>query len=444
MLGRCAVSGLWSVLLVSAAFLSACVTENPRPTAGLYHRKDAIAPALPDSKQLNHPVDPGDTFQSHVTFAVEPLGSVAFDGMVLPLISTNGRYLVVQEGEPATWDALLGESGAPLPLGTRLAIYSIEPRSTQGGGVHRLDNASSALPPGLLLGRSADATGFLVESPQPNGSRWIGRAEFETGRVTWLVQGDAMNMHAAFGPPPAGVLVYCVQESPDRPRHIVVRRDPADPRSELVVNMPDESLVYPAVAPDGLTLSAASLSPSGLWLRAFSLKSATAADPPRSVGKWFISPSATLLAAYQAFVAAPPPGEPRPQAVPVPPSLMWYLAGRQRGMVGIDPDTGRTFSAGPATYAVEWAGSTEKNGSASAAMYLCAQPDGLWFRSLSATDTGGGLERARTPEANGVQAIPGEFVPRRTSDPDRPFLLISPVDAGTNNRLRIFGVSVHL
>src|SRR6185503_18951506 len=52
----------------------------------------------------------------------------------------------------------------------------------------------------LILGRSADMQGFLVESPRQDGSRWIGKATWDSGEITWLVQDDYVNAFASLGP----------------------------------------------------------------------------------------------------------------------------------------------------------------------------------------------------------------------------------------------------
>ncbi len=459
-----------ALLLSSAVFgsmlLGACVTEDPRPEPGLYRRSDALMGGgsgaagtigVGSGGALNRPIDPDNTSQSRVTFAVEPLGEVPFDGMVLPLIAPDGRHMVVQQGRSPTWDAVLGEPDATPPMGTRLAIYEILPAAAGGRDkLRRLDDPSANLPAGLLLGRSADARGFLVECPRPDGSRWIGYAAFLTGEVTWLVQGEAVAAHAAFGASSNGgdspSLVYSVQEAADQPRQVVLRRDLSDPATEVRFEASGESLVYPAITPDGSTLYAAALAGDGLWLRTFPLDSvANLANNDASraaVGgaRWPISPAATLMGAYQALVAAPQPGGESGHAAgstafaSSPASrLIWFLPGPKVGMVGLDPLTGSSVSAGPSTYAVEWAGGAEPSARGDpAGTYLCAQPDGVWFRALSLRDAAAAAPPASLAK-QGVQAMPGEFVPRRISDPARPFLLLGSSERGARDRLQVLG-----
>ncbi len=73
----------------------------------------------------------------------------------------------------------------------------------------------------VLLGRSCDSEGFLVESPREDGSRWIGRASWETGRITWLVSDEYVNAFAALGPD--GRLAFSRRAKDDAQFELVVR-----------------------------------------------------------------------------------------------------------------------------------------------------------------------------------------------------------------------------
>jgi len=78
------------------------------------------------------------------------LGVVLYDGQALPLVSPDGRFIAVQEGEPPTWEAILAEPAAPVPTGTAMAVYRV--------GEHELKREAPAreVPSGLILGRAAD------------------------------------------------------------------------------------------------------------------------------------------------------------------------------------------------------------------------------------------------------------------------------------------------
>lgn len=187
-------------VLLLMPFLAACVTEmsrssssrgvpvpasGPRPSAGGGQR----SMELPNGP-VARPADPGSTITTHVQVAIKPFGTVDYDGQTLPVVSPDGRFIAVQSGDAPTWEVTLGEPGSSAPASTFLAAYSINE-----GDLTRVQWAQSP-PPGLLLGRSADNQGVLVESPRPDGARWIGRLDWVTGRVQWLIQGEACNSQA--------------------------------------------------------------------------------------------------------------------------------------------------------------------------------------------------------------------------------------------------------
>jgi hypothetical protein len=132
-----------------------------------------------------------------VQVVVIPLGLVPWDGATLPLVSPDGRTVATQTGIAASLPAVLASEGAEPPEASFVELFAITPQSA---------NQAAAAPVSLgrirdrvLLGRSVDRTGFLVEAPQDNGARWIGKASWSTGEVHWLVQGDDVNAHASLG-----------------------------------------------------------------------------------------------------------------------------------------------------------------------------------------------------------------------------------------------------
>src|SRR5690606_12624916 len=99
----------------------------------------------------------------------------------------------------------------------------------------------------ILLGRDASAEGVLIESPRPDGSRWIGVATWseEAARVRWLVRTEAVCAHAVFAD--AGAILYSRRAGPGS-RFTLVHRERDGQERTLV--LPDADLVFPLVAPD--------------------------------------------------------------------------------------------------------------------------------------------------------------------------------------------------
>ena len=121
------------------------------------------------------------------------LGSVPYDDRTLPLVSPDGRYVATQVGGPPSWETLLAQPNAPGAAASSIEIYRCDAHSE----VAVLQARSE---PGLLLGRAADETGLLVESPQEDGSRRIGRLDWVGGTVRWLVSDGQVNAFACLGP----------------------------------------------------------------------------------------------------------------------------------------------------------------------------------------------------------------------------------------------------
>ena len=134
-----------------------------------------------------------------------PVGNIEYDGMTLPLVSPDARFIVAQTGFAPSEGAMLGFADAAPPAGTYLTVSRLlldenPPRLVSEG---LLFNP----PAGLMLGRACDRMGFLVEKLNDDGTRWIGRIDWRGEGVEWLVQDDYCNAHATLTC--EGDLVYC-------------------------------------------------------------------------------------------------------------------------------------------------------------------------------------------------------------------------------------------
>jgi hypothetical protein len=176
------------------------------------------------------------------------LGTVETDGFTLPVISPNGRFLAVQTGDPPDMATALARPGQRAPRASRIALYRLDER-----GIVRLGETAS----GLVLGRAADDAGVLIESPRPDGARWIGRIRWGAPRGSegyepeWLVQDGRVNAFATLGQ--SGALAYATRDVRERAFDVVVRAGGSTLR---VGGDGFRSHLFPALSPDGTMLYA--------------------------------------------------------------------------------------------------------------------------------------------------------------------------------------------
>lgn len=125
--------------------------------------------------------------------AVAPIGSVPYDNASLALISPDGQLVATQTGAPPHITTELARPNGGIASATSIEVYQLNYDEKPAVLRHHVGN-------GLLLGRSYDRQGFLVEAPQPDGSRWVGKVSWTTGDVHWLVQDTNVNAFACLGP----------------------------------------------------------------------------------------------------------------------------------------------------------------------------------------------------------------------------------------------------
>jgi len=198
-------------MVAICAVLAACTVETVEDRGGMtgaradLPRRPAQAPAGQSR------VDPSVISQTQATrvddvrsldirLGVRPLGAVGSDDLTLPVVRRDGRRMAVQYGFTPDWESVLALPGASATITTRIEILAIGDDTAEPRPLASVDEP-------VLLGRSSNDRGFLVESPRPNGARWIGLADWETGRIDWLVDDDARV--AAFGSlGPEGMLAW--------------------------------------------------------------------------------------------------------------------------------------------------------------------------------------------------------------------------------------------
>jgi hypothetical protein len=217
-------------LLVKAlcAALAGCSTAPPTPKP--FEPKPNLQPVS------------GAITGSAVAIDFRPFGSIPSDGVTLPVLSPNGRYMAVQTGVAPDLATALARPGQRPPLASRIAMYRIDPR-----GLVRLGESDG----GLVLGRNADDRGVLVEGPRPDGTRWIGRLDWSNLEPEWLVQDGNVNAFAALGAD--GTLAYSSRPIERRLFDLVVRKGDSVRRLD---GDGTRSFLFPACTADASTVFA--------------------------------------------------------------------------------------------------------------------------------------------------------------------------------------------
>ncbi|MBT8485259.1 MAG: hypothetical protein HKO59_16550 [Phycisphaerales bacterium] len=194
--------------------LTGCVTTVEAPAAA-NRPADALRNSDLDALHRARAAGAAGAVTERVLTGVVPLGEIPYDEMTLPVASPDGTYLATQIGPAPAWDALLASDGATLEPATLVEIHRLP--ITPGEPATKVATVSEP----VVLGRGATATGVYVESPRPNGERWIGLADWTTGSIDWLVS-DAGMVNAFATPGPDGRIAF-------------VRRPVRGPAFELVV-----------------------------------------------------------------------------------------------------------------------------------------------------------------------------------------------------------------
>jgi hypothetical protein len=382
------------------AMLAGCVTEVVRPDATVDRRDPAGS--LIDGP-VAKPALNARTLETAVSVAVIPCGTIRYDVQVLPLVSPDGRFLATHQGRAPTWPTLLAQPDATIPIGTSLAIYDISDTTPEP------IKPASDLPLALVLGRSADNQGFLVESPRQNGARWIGRVSWVTGELAWLVKDDYVNAHAFLSPD--GTLAYARRE---------IRAD----RFSLVVDgreVPashDVSLEYPFATHEADLVYAMERSRQGVAVVAMRVGVGYTTTVARVRISTVSAPAAAYQAAAPAFVV---PGDPGRS------DRLVLFATRAQRMAVLDAVTGTLSPLPDLSIAAAPVNTGDRSG------YFCTTPEGLVFTPRPDPTDSWDSDALPEPVA---KILPDPVVPRATTDPERPFILLGP-DPNRRERLRI-------
>lgn len=339
----------------------------------------------------------GASTVSRVTYAIRPLGLVDFDEQVLPIPSPDGTRLAVEVGQPPSWDALLAEAGSSASS-TSVAIYDIT------GVPSMVSVPESDASAGLLLGRASDDRGVLVESPRPDGARWIGRMDWVTGQISWLATGTRVNAHGVLTP--EGTLVFVAADlEGGSPRLTVL--DSQGRAAEFASD--NLTPLYPIACDDPTRVVALVLSRNGMELVAIRLARSNSGGLSLGpiVFRSRISTADSMAAAHQ--IAEPSVGA-MTGSHGWNASIIWHPGLRKAVEVDFGGGPQRPLGEGSVS-AVRWQ-NQETQG------YFVTGPDGLKFQPRSDSVPSGTARLAR------VIDVPA--VARATRSPDRPLILLAP------------------
>lgn len=334
-------------------------------------------------------------FTAAVRAEVQPRGAITFNEQSLPVVSPDGTRMAVPAGLPPEWDSVLAEPGAPAPDGG-VMIHDISSTGTEP------PTPMTAVRQAVLLGRAVDDAGFLIESPRPDGSRWIGRADWESGAIDWLVTGEpgVVNAFATLGPD--GWLAWS-RRLPGEDAFSLVLRAPDGTEQELPTRA--GSWLMPRFALDGtarlfaLVLRGDVLDAVFLDPEAGPAVMATLRRTPLATDGADIGTAYQAMAADVALVTDFPIGPP-------PPALLFL----------VHPAYGRAAVWNPQRPLPDLL----DRGSFAA---VIDATDPRYCLVTTPTDL---FRRAITEPRDRIRVIAGVHIPRPTSDPDRAYILLQP------------------
>lgn len=380
-----------AILLGAASLvpLAACVSETTKPQRGVRVNPDGTRTtpqgATVPTGQVATPVPA--TLASSVRLAVRPIGSIPYDTQCIPLTSPDGRYVATQVGPPPTWPTLWATDDAEAPLST-VEAYAIDQ-----GQVQRVEWPQQP-PDSIVLGRSANDEGFLVESIQADGSRAIALIAWASGRPEILAQDPGhVCAHATFTP--RGELIYTMR--PTEPTVAAVLALRARDGSVSTLPCRDGFYAYPLATSDDRFVYALCVRTPAMGARVAALE-LHAIRVDRSSGRdsarlgsvawtYRLGDASDPAVLHQFAISVPQPGPialtgpdgvPR-NADPAAP-LTLFRPGSARTHV-LDMDRGRSLPLPATTVSAAWLNTALLNDDAPKTIpgFLCTTSEGLLF-----------------------------------------------------------------
>ncbi len=410
-------------LALCLGLLCSCVTErldsrgvpirsNEKSSARATAPKKSGAPEpLPASK----PVGARSTI-SAVAVELRPIGVVPFDGLVLPIISPDGKFLATQTGTAPTWETLLATNRQTAADGLKIEVYDISK-----GRPARVGFAAGEGPPaGAILGRNADDDGFLIESPRPDGARWIGGCSWMKGDLRWRSSARDVCSGACLLPNGMGFAATHGGDPGIRRSVVATFTTEADDFRSLRDDRAEH--FFPSFSSDGARLYTFAFTPAGLEIIVFDARRSSA---NAAIARRFLCPGDDPILAYQAAAGTQPvpyhpPGTPAQDADA---GLLFFHSGERR-MALFDPTTGAIVLLADGSIAGCWAHESDRIG------VFITTPRGLVYQRLVRDGQSWNVSEP-------VRVLADPWVARSTTNPERPFILIGPGPRSNPNSLTI-------
>ncbi|MHC4219061.1 MAG: hypothetical protein ACYSU7_11465 [Planctomycetota bacterium] len=280
-----------------------------------------------------------------------------------------------------------------MPATTRVEVYRLD--RELGEAVY-----AWATNEGILLGRGGDEDGFLVESPRPDGSRWIGSTRWAGGGAArWLVADEHVN---AFGCPGAdGRLAWSRRTQDDEHFDLVIRNG----GQEWSVNAHGGDWLLPVWSdmPDGLF--ALRLEAGRLEVTYMNAESPLTTQA--SLVRLPIASERTRRDAYQCLASLAVMNDLPQRTEPF--LMFWHPTAGRIGLWRpvISPGSAHMLAEGSISAAIDASGTA-----------IVGTSDQLFAQKPA------NLKDRRS-------LVPGAHVPRRVARDDWPFVLLSPRNART-------------
>ncbi len=417
-------------LVLSVALFSGCVTER-LDSRGVpiepKQKSSARAPAsqpqqrstgAPEPLPASKPVGARSTISS-VAVELRPIGVVPFDGLVLPIISPDGRFLATQTGTAPTWDTLLATNRQAPADGTRIEAYDI----SQGRPARLSWPEGAGPPPGAILGRNGDDEGFLIESPRPDGARWVGRIAWVKAGVDWLQQRNATISCAVVAPREEAV-AWIERDDRVPVPHMYIKRQERKSDFMMPARDPVGELAFPSLSNGGRRVYAFHFSKTGLEVVAFNFQLSTG-ELIAPFARRFLCAGDDPILAYQA-AAGTQPVPYHPAGTPAHDAdagLLFFHPGEGR-MALFDPSNGAIVLLADDSIAGCWAHESDRIG------VFVTTPRGLVYQRLTRDGQSWNVSEP-------VRVLADPWVARSTTNPERPFILIGPGPKSNPNSLTI-------
>ena len=170
-----------ALLLLTANLLQGCGGSEKivKPPVSIETKLAAIQTL----KDTIRPVDSNISTSTEIDWSA---GVLPWDRYSIPTFSPNGLHAAVQLGEAPPIKILSGNDNSNV-TSTSIEMHILDPIEGREFSPFHIGRE------GLLLGRTANDSYFLVEAPHGDQGRWIGKVDWSTGSVRWIASDEYIN-----------------------------------------------------------------------------------------------------------------------------------------------------------------------------------------------------------------------------------------------------------